>query len=245
MTRLGMTFDPNQHSPHTAGSGQLPVSGKDGHIVILTGAEVIPTKDRSGTMLVFEITIKGGEHDGVTGPYRLNIGNNSADAVRIAFAQLSAICHVVGHLQPLDDVSVLFNKPFRAFVSLQTEKEAAAKGFTEIKHVMDIHGNKPGERKQAANAPVPGGFPAPGGAPAGFPPPPQAPPQQMAPPQQPQYQPQAPQQPPEPQYQPPQPQAPQQMAPPQQPQYQQAPPQYQPQAPQGQPNPASAPWAQR
>lgn len=256
MTQLPSVFDPNQHNPQGPPQGNLPVSDKHGHIVTIVDSEMKETADRTGTMLVLTLEIQQGEHQGQTGPYRLNIGNTSQDAVRIALSQLSAICHVIGYLQPLQDISVLYNKPFRVVVQQQNSEEGRTKGYTEVKGVLDINGNKPG--KSGATAPAASPGPAPGAAPApGQMPPPPAAPQPQGPPQQafpqqqaqqaqqppqgfPQQQ-QQPQQPPQQQFQ--QPQGPPQMQ--QQPFPQQ---QQQPQPPQQfaqqQPNPGAAPWNQ-
>lgn len=267
--QLAIPIDPTKIKP-LSGNGQLPISGAAGHVVVITGEKVEQTSGGQGQwMLVLSLQIVEGPSQGETGVIRLNLGNSSPKAVEMATRELSSICHVVGWMQPLTQTEVLFNKKFRVVVGIQ-EKEAE-KGYTEVKKILDINGNAPGEQGQGqasqgpAPAPIappsvqapqqapqtqapqvptqqPGGFPtAPQGQPGAFPAP-QAAPQV---PQQFAPPPQAPQQQFAPQQQPMQ-QQPQY----QQPQYQQPPQGQQPQAfqqgfqpqPQGQ-QPQQAPWA--
>ena len=144
-------FDPNQHAVSTGSAGQLPVSGKDGWLVIITDSCVKGTADQMGSYLELVLEIQSGDHAGETGAYRLNIENANADAVRIALSQLSSICHVVNYLQAFDltDVSCLHNRPFRVVVGLQKGAGGTEKGYTEVKYVLDVAGNRPGQQKAA------------------------------------------------------------------------------------------------
>lgn len=178
MTTLPMFFDPNQIAPTTGGGQNLPVSDDKGHVVVITGSEITPTKDGTGTMLVLHLRVTEGPHSGAEGIYRLNIGNREAVAVQIALSQLSAICWSVGQLQAFQDTSVLYNRPFRVIVKLQTG-EGGNKGYTEIARVLDVAGNRPGTQRSApvASAPsvpvapvVPVAAPAPVAAPMATPP---------------------------------------------------------------------------
>lgn len=154
MTTLPMFFDPNQIAPTTGGGQNLPVSDDKGHVVVITGSEMVPTKDGTGTMLVLHLRVTEGPHSGAEGIYRLNIGNREAVAVQIALSQLSAICWSVGQLQAFQDVSVLYNRPFRVIVKLQTG-EGGNKGYTEIARVLDVGGNRPGTQRSAPVASAP------------------------------------------------------------------------------------------
>lgn len=226
MVQLPNVFDPNTVAPSTGEGGNLPVSDAKGHLVVITDSSMEAVKDKQGCWyLQFNLSVTEGQHAGAEGPMRLNLGSDSAVAVKIAMQQLSAICHCVNYLQPINDVSVLYNRPFRVVVGLQKDKESADKGYTEIKKILDAAGNKPGH-SGPTNGPSASPAPAPS-APSGFPP--AAP---VAPAPQQQFAPQPQQQP-------------QQFAPQQQPQY--APqPQFAPQQqqPQQAPNPQAAPWAQ-
>ncbi len=149
MTMLPNAFDPQEVAPSTGGSGQLPISDNKGHLVSIIDSRMQGTT-AGGEMLILTLEVASGEHAGATGDYRLNVAHpTSADTVRIAYSQLSAICHCVGWLQPLSDVSVLYGKPFRAVVRAQKGEEAREKGYTEVAYVLDQDGNKPGQQKAA------------------------------------------------------------------------------------------------
>lgn len=226
-------FDPRQHAPATGEGGNLPVSGKDGHLVVITDSEVRETSDKSGWMLALSLEVVEGPMMGASGVDRLNLGNKSAETVKIALSQLSAICHCVGWLQPITDTTCLHGKPFRVIVVPQTG-DGAAKGYTTIKGYRDRNGNKPGQ----VSAPT--AAPAPAAAPAGFPtaptaaPAPQVPVVQSNVPMPPQAPPAAPQQQAAP-WAPPQAQPPQQQVPA---------PWAQPAAQAPQSNAGAPPWAQ-
>lgn len=174
-------FNPMDVAPATGGSGKaLPVSPPEGHVVIMIGAEWATNKDPStGQHLVTTLRIVGGPHDGTEGHYRLNLGHQrSAEAVSIARSELSAICHCTGWTSPLqqDLLADLYNRQFRVVVALQSGEDAQKRGFTEVKAILDLHGNKAGQGGggAAATSPAPGPVPiapAPGPAPnpGGFP----------------------------------------------------------------------------
>lgn len=163
-------FDPLSVDIDAGGGGALPVSDAKGHLVIIQEAEIkANAAPGSGEHLVLTLMINDGPFAGQVGSFRLNLFHaTSAQAVDIAKRDLSKICHVVGHMtalaQPL--VADLYNKPFRVVVSLQKGDEAAQKGWTEVKQILDINGAKPGQA--AAVAPV-AAAPAPVMAPAPVP----------------------------------------------------------------------------
>lgn len=248
--QLDGVFDPNQVAPIQGGGNSLPISDKNGHIVIITESENKMTKDGTGMMLALTLQVQGGAHNGAEGTFNLNLGNSNAIAVRIAQTELSCICHAVGYLQPLQNTEPLHNKPFRVVVELQKGTEAVEKGYTQVTKILRVDGSKPSDKPGSAAPQV---APAPQQQMA----PPQAQfpqPQQPAPAQFPQAAPQAPpaQFPINNTVQPQQPAPVQQMAPPQAPPQQvwQQPQQPQPQqqmAPQAAPQqapPQQVPWGQ-
>lgn len=132
-------FNPYDHNPEAPVGGNLPV-GK--HPVVIIAAEVVPTKNNDGGMVVFTLQIIDGPAKGSDGVYRVNLYNSSEKAKKIAQSQLSALCYVTGQFQlgqNGDDLTVLFGKPFMVEVTVQAQNDQ----YTEIKAVMDIHGNKP------------------------------------------------------------------------------------------------------
>lgn len=150
MAKLNAPFDPMQHDPSQGGSGlpQLPI-GK--HPVVITGDEVKANGKNTGGFLELTLHVIDGPSKGQTGVHRLNLYNQSTQAVEIANRQLAALCHVTGQFRlgaGGDDTSVLHNIPFVIEVGLQKDAEAAAKGYTEVKKVYDINGNEPGKQGQ-------------------------------------------------------------------------------------------------
>ena len=165
----GFSFNARNFDP-TQGVPGLPVSDSNGHPVVITGAELKPTRNNDGMFLEFMLSIFDGPAKGQSGAYRLNIVNNSKEAVDIAYKQLSAICHVTGVFDlngpdPATAARALFNIPFRVVVGTQKNNPE----YTEVKFITDINGNKPGGQPAAAAAPVamPGTMPAGQPAPAG------------------------------------------------------------------------------
>lgn len=153
-------FDPRQHAPATGEGGQLPVSDKNGHLVVIRSSELKETSGKDGWLLALELEIVDGPHIGATGIDRLNLGNKSAETVQIALRQLTAICHCVNWLQPVADIACLHDKPFRVIVELQKDKDAAAKGYTQVRAYRTRDGFKPGEQASGP-APAPSAAPTP------------------------------------------------------------------------------------
>jgi hypothetical protein len=99
-------FDANQVDP-TSDFEPIP-AGK--YLAVITDSELKPNKAGTGHYLQLTFQI-------IEGPYRnrflwarLNLDNPNATAVRIARAELSAICRAVGVLAPNDSIE-LHNLP--------------------------------------------------------------------------------------------------------------------------------------
>lgn len=167
MVKLPIKFEPASVVPSTGAAGQLPVSDDKGHLVIITESDMKNTLDNTGTYLNLILRIVEGPHAGQEASHKLNIGNKSAEAVRIAYAELSAICHVTGSMQDFEDSSYLHNKPFRVIVKAAAKAEDAAKGYTNVSAIRDVNGNKPtlGGGNGSGPAPAPAPQPASGGFP--------------------------------------------------------------------------------
>jgi hypothetical protein len=111
-------FDAEQVDPNT-GFDPIP-EGK--YLATIAATEMRETKDRTGRYL--EVV-----HEVLEGPYkgrrlwaRLNLENPNADSVRIARAQLSAVCRAVGVLRPKDSVE-LHGLPHLLDVRLRKRKD--------------------------------------------------------------------------------------------------------------------------
>lgn len=206
--------------------------------VVITASQEKPTRAGTGSFTEFEMTVQGGEYNGRKLYTRLNLKNPNQQAVDIAYAELSAICHVTGRLH-IQDSSQLHGAPFIVLAKKLPRGDTppgtppdAIQYTNEIGGYFDMNGNEPGH---AGTVSSPGAQPQwAGQQPQQMPPqyqqPQGAPPQQFQqPPQQ-----QAPQYQAPPQQMPGQPPAwangggaPAQQMPPQQPQQFQQPPQQQ------------------
>lgn len=154
-------FDVNSVAPATGGGGQLPVSDSKGHLVVITESEVVPVKDKPNAAFIkFDLKVIEGEATGAEAVYRVNYFSDSEQAANIAKGQLSALGHVC-HVQQLANTAQLHNIPFRVVVGLQKDAEAQAKGYTEIKYVLNADGSKAGSAPGSAPAPAPAAPPAP------------------------------------------------------------------------------------
>ena len=77
---------------------------------VIVDSDMRPNKAGTGEYLQLEFEIIEGEYQNRKVWTRLNLHNPNPDAVRMARADLSAICHAVGVIQPGDSVD-LHNLP--------------------------------------------------------------------------------------------------------------------------------------
>ena len=77
---------------------------------VIVDSDMKPNKSGTGEYLQLEFEIIEGEYKNRKLWTRLNLHNPNADAVRIARADLSAICHAVNVIQPRDTIQ-LHNLP--------------------------------------------------------------------------------------------------------------------------------------
>jgi hypothetical protein len=78
--------------------------------VVITDSDIKTNRRGDGEYLQFEFEVIDGDYRSRKLWSRLNTNNPNPDAVRMANADLSAICHAVGVLQPRDTVE-LHNLP--------------------------------------------------------------------------------------------------------------------------------------
>lgn len=131
--------------------------------VMITNTTEKPTKKNDGAFIEVEMQIQGGEFAGRKVFDRLNIKNNNQTAVDIAYATLSAICHVTGRFQ-IQDTAQLHGVPFIVVVQKKVREDlpvpvGEVPNYTnEVKGYKDINGNDPGFSGngggQASNAPA-------------------------------------------------------------------------------------------
>ncbi|QIG68932.1 DUF669 domain-containing NTP-binding protein [Rhizobium phage RHph_Y55] len=118
--------------------------------VIITNTQEKPTKNGQGSYIEVEMTVQGGEFANRKIFDRLNIRNNNQTAVDIAYATLSAICHVTGVLNMTDTVQ-LHGRPFQAVVSKIPRDDRPDQMTNEVKGYKDVNGNDPGFSGTVAN----------------------------------------------------------------------------------------------
>lgn len=240
-----LDFDASGVQPSTGISDPVPAGWYN---VVIDESEIKPTKDASGAYLNLRFNILDGQYANRKVFTLLNIKNNNAQAVEIAYRDLSAICHAVGVMQ-VQDSQQLHGKPLkiRVTVSPATAEYEARNNVKAFKNINEQVGGVAGQPAPQGAAPWAAApqqpacagqtaQAAPQAVPATY-----APPAQFAPPQQAPSAPQQPQQ----QWQPPATAQPWAAAPQQAP-VQQAPQQFQQPVPVQQPQqPAqAAPQAQ-
>jgi len=76
------------------------------YLAVITESEVKPNKSGTGSYLQFTFQIIEGEFKSRFLWARLNLDNPNATAVKIARAELSAICRAVGVMAPNDSVEL-------------------------------------------------------------------------------------------------------------------------------------------
>lgn len=115
------------------------------YLAIITDSEMKPTKSGAGSYLQLTFQIIEGPYKGRLLWARLNLDNPNALAVKIARAELSAICRAVGVMSPTDSVE-LHNLPLVIKVACKKRDDVPA-GGDEITN--EIKGY---EKKSAAGA---------------------------------------------------------------------------------------------
>jgi hypothetical protein len=163
---VAFTFNAQQYTPNYGGGGEQLPPGK--HKVIIVDSGLEPTSSGQGQMLVFTLQVIEGQLTGRKQSDRLNIHHTNQKTVQIANEQLTAYCHVVGQYHIQQDTAELHNKPFWVEIGWQKNNEPSESkpdgGYTEVKAIYDINGNKPGkaapQQQQQAPLVIPGQPPA-------------------------------------------------------------------------------------
>lgn len=114
------------------------------YIAAITNSELKPTKAGTGNYLELTFEVVDGEFKGRKLWARLNLENSNTTTVKIARAELSAICRSVGVLEPRDSVE-LHNIPLQISVKQKADDNG------EIRN--EIKGFSKKESGQAATVP--------------------------------------------------------------------------------------------
>lgn len=113
-----LNFDATQVEP-SSGFSPIP-AGK--YVAVITDDEMKDTRNGSGRYLQLTFEIVEGEYSGRKLWTRLNLENANMEAVKIARADLSAICRAI-NVMKLQDTVELHNLPMVITVRLKKNKE--------------------------------------------------------------------------------------------------------------------------
>ena len=111
-------FDASQVAPQMAYE-PLP---NGWYTAMITASEMKPTNDGQGQYLKLEFTVCEGAHQNRKVYTNLNLVNHNPMAVEIAYRQLSAICHSVGHLRIQNDTNEIHGKPMAIRVKVEQQE---------------------------------------------------------------------------------------------------------------------------
>ena len=100
------------------------------YLAVLTNSEQKPTKSAQGSFLELTFEVIEGEFKGRKVWARLNLDNPSPMAVKIARAELSALCRAVGVLTPKDSAE-LHNLPL--LITVKQKTGPGSEAFNEVK----------------------------------------------------------------------------------------------------------------
>jgi hypothetical protein len=119
-------FNASQVEPATE-FDPLPV-GK--YLAVISASEMKPTKSGNGSFLELVFDVIEGEYKGRKLWARLNLDNANQTTVKIARAELSAICRAVGVLEPKDSCE-LHNLPL--VITVKQKKDGDGEVRNEVK----------------------------------------------------------------------------------------------------------------
>ena len=142
-----LNFNANEVEPSKA-FDPIP-AGK--YVAVITDSEMKDTRAGTGRYLQLEFEITDGEFAGRKLWSRLNIENQNAEAVRLARADLSAICRAVNVLTPSDSID-LHNLPLVIKVHCRKDKNTGE--ITNDIRGYESKANYKPEPKQAPATPM-------------------------------------------------------------------------------------------
>lgn len=158
--QVNWTFNANQFDPNQGMAAHPPATKVP---FTITNTAIVETKDKTGAMLVVDLTSPMG-----TIIQRYNVNNQNAKAVEIAYGQLSALCRATGiyQIDGNNECAALRGGKGLMDVGYQKGEEPdpafpERKGYTELKRVYDSNGNdpsKPAGAQQAQPQGQQGGF---------------------------------------------------------------------------------------
>jgi len=111
-------FDARTVNP-TVGFEPIPAGD---YLVVITESEMKQNRNTPGSHLALTFEVIEGEYKGRKLFTNLNLDNPNRQAVKIARAELSAICRAVGVMTPKDSME-LHNLPMRVRVGLEKRQD--------------------------------------------------------------------------------------------------------------------------
>ena len=140
-----LNFNANEVEP----SRELEPVPAGKYVAVITDSEMKDTRAGTGRYLQLEFEITDGEYAGRKLWSRLNIENPNAEAVRMARADLSAICRAVNVLTPADSVD-LHNLPL--VIKVHCKKDRNTGEISNEIRGYESRANYTPEQKQAPAA---------------------------------------------------------------------------------------------
>ncbi|MCL2624372.1 MAG: DUF669 domain-containing protein [Planctomycetaceae bacterium] len=137
-----LNFDASQVDP----SVPFEAIPSDKYLVEITDSEMKPTKNGSGTLLQLEYTVIEGEYKNRKIWDRLCIKHTNQQTVKIALANLSAICHAIGVMKPQDSAE-LHHIPFHVTVKCKSDDSG------EIRNEVKAYAKYESPLKQSVTQP--------------------------------------------------------------------------------------------
>jgi hypothetical protein len=154
MANLGGMFNAAEVAPRE----EFKVLDPGDYPVVITASEIKENSKKNGHFLELELSVVDGPAKGRKLFDSLNLDNPSAQAVEIAKATLSAICHAVGKLT-VSDSQELHNIPMIAAVRKEPKKVNGSVVEGEFRNSINTY--KPrSAAAPAATGPALGGTPA-------------------------------------------------------------------------------------
>ena len=122
------------------------------YLAVVTETEMKPTKAGDGKYLQLTFQVLEGEFKGRLVWARLNLENANATTVKIARAELSAVCRAVGVMAPNDSIE-LHNLPL--VISVRCKKRQDTGDITNEIKGYEKKGAANGQPQQAASSSPP------------------------------------------------------------------------------------------
>jgi hypothetical protein len=151
MADLGMDFDPMSVEPDQGRDFDMLPPGK--YVAEITESDVVETKSGTGRIMKLTFTITEGQATNRKVWANINYINASADAQRIGMAQVSAICHAIGHQGPLKDTAHLHGIPMLISLGIDRDKAGQYADKNKITGYAPVGDPAPAAPRQAAQAP--------------------------------------------------------------------------------------------